>query len=342
MSDPTVPVDGPDRAAALEALLRQPQRRRPIFRPPSWGSPRHALEHDEGDGPSPAGGDAAFVDVGAHPTVDEVVEPVRRSGRRPVDVDPWPRWAGAPGWWPLELPGWSAVVGAVALVVVLVVAWPLLRRPAPADAALPRAGDDPATAVDAVGASAAPSAQPTGAVDAAAPAAPGTGSATGGTTVGGAASGPVTVHVAGAVAAPGVVTLPGGSRVVDAVAAAGGLRPDAESDRVNLAAPVLDGQRVFVPVLGQPVPPEQGAAAVATGSGGPGGDGGSAPAPVDLNAADAAALEELPGVGPATAAAILGHRERNGAFRSVEDLLEVRGIGEAKLDALRDLVVVGR
>lgn len=156
------------------------------------------------------------------------------------------------------------------------------------------------------------------------------------------ASGEVVVHVAGAVASPGVVRLAASGRIVDAVAAAGGLRPDADPDRVNLAAPVSDGQRIVIPVQGQPLP-EEVIAAPPPGAdpavGAPGSSSG-APAAVDLNSATAEQLDTLPGVGPATAAAILAHREERGPFRSVDDLIEVRGIGEAKLEALRELVVV--
>lgn len=144
----------------------------------------------------------------------------------------------------------------------------------------------------------------------------------------------VVVHVAGAVAHPGVYELGAGARVIDAVTAAGGLGPGADERQLNLAAPVEDGSRVHVPVEGEDPLPEP------VGSpGGPAG-GASSGGPVDLNRADAAALEALPGVGPATAAAILEHRERIGRFTSVEQLLDVRGIGEAKLAALRDLVRV--
>lgn len=142
--------------------------------------------------------------------------------------------------------------------------------------------------------------------------------------------GPVVVHVAGAVVSPGVQRLPAGSRVIDAVDAAGGLRADADGGRVNLAAEVVDGTQVYVPAVGEQVP-----ASAAPAAGGTGSDG-----LIDLNTADQAALETLPGVGPATAEAILEHRERNGPFQSVDALLDVRGIGEAKLAALRDLVRV--
>lgn len=140
------------------------------------------------------------------------------------------------------------------------------------------------------------------------------------------------VHVAGAVATPGLHELPPGSRVADAIAAAGGLAPDADGTRINLAAPVADGSRVYVLAAGEQEPP------IAVGTGGT--DGPAPAGPLDLNTADAEALDELPGIGPATAAAILEHRERAGPFTSVEQLLDVPGIGDAKLEALRDLVTV--
>jgi competence protein ComEA len=143
----------------------------------------------------------------------------------------------------------------------------------------------------------------------------------------------IVAHVAGAVTGPGVVSLPPGARVADAVAAAGGTRPDADLDRVNLAAPIADGGRIYIPTVGGPD-------VAAVGPSGGEGTEGTAPAQVDLNTATADQLEALPGIGPATAAAILTHRQRSGPFRRVEDLLEVRGIGLAKLEALRDLVVI--
>ena len=158
----------------------------------------------------------------------------------------------------------------------------------------------------------------------------------------------VVVHVVGAVLAPGVVRIAAGSRVVDAVAAAGGLAPGADTQRVNLAAPVVDGSRIVVPAVGVEVPAEVPTSAVSA-AGGPGGTAGGGTAgggvaavagPVELNTATAEQLDALPGVGPATAEAILAYREANGPFTSVEQLLDVRGIGEAKLESLRDLVVV--
>jgi competence protein ComEA len=133
------------------------------------------------------------------------------------------------------------------------------------------------------------------------------------------------------------VRVPAGSRVIDVLAAAGGPAPDAALDLLNLAAPAVDGSRVYVPRAGEepPAPIVVDAPATTPGSGGVT-DGGL----VDLNAADEAALDALPGVGPVTAAAIIAHREANGPFRAVEDLMEVRGIGPAKFDALAPMVTV--
>ena len=126
--------------------------------------------------------------------------------------------------------------------------------------------------------------------------------------------------------------LPAGSRVDAAVAAAGGARPDAAPGALNLAAPLADGTRIYVPVVGEEVPPTP-PVAVAPGPTTP-------PGPIDLNRATAAELDELPGIGPSTAQAIVDHRTANGPFASVDDLEAVRGIGPAKLDAIRALVAV--
>lgn len=136
----------------------------------------------------------------------------------------------------------------------------------------------------------------------------------------------VVVHVAGAVVSPGVRRLPGDARVIDAVAAAGGHTPEADLDAVNLAAAVVDGQQIYLPRIGE-------IAAIPAG-------GAPVPGPIDLNTADLETLDRLPGIGPATAAAIIEYRERFGRFNSVDELLGVRGIGPAKLDSLRELVVV--
>lgn len=151
----------------------------------------------------------------------------------------------------------------------------------------------------------------------------------------------VVVHVAGAVVSPGVYTLSGVPRVIDAVTAAGGLAFDAQPDAINLAALLADGQRVYVPHLGEAVPIPVGIDGSSGSSGGSGGAaGGGVAGPVNLNSATADQLDTLPGVGPATAAAIIAHREQHGPFATVDDLADVRGIGPAKLDALRGLVTV--
>ena len=142
----------------------------------------------------------------------------------------------------------------------------------------------------------------------------------------------VVVHVAGRVSAPGLVTLPGGSRVADAVEAAGGATEDADLDRVNLARPLVDGEQVLVPAPGQDVAPPAGTAAP------PGGPGGASSGPLDLNTATAADLDALPGVGEVLAARIVAWREENGRFSSVDELGEVQGIGPKVLDGVRDLV----
>jgi len=145
------------------------------------------------------------------------------------------------------------------------------------------------------------------------------------------------VHVAGAVVRPGVVELPPGSRVIDAVEAAGGARPEADLDRLNLAAPLADGQRVAVAKVGEPPPVlDPGAAATGASAGGSAGSGG----PLDLNTATQQQLEELPGVGPVLARSIISERERRGGFRRVEDLRSVRGIGDQRFSDLKALVTV--
>ncbi|WP_380174691.1 ComEA family DNA-binding protein [Kineococcus sp. DHX-1] len=146
------------------------------------------------------------------------------------------------------------------------------------------------------------------------------------------ATGPasVVVHVAGRVLRPGVVTLSAGSRVADALTAAGGAAADADLDALNLARVLQDGEQVLVPAPGQP-------GTVAAPAAGPSGAVG---ARVDLNSATAADLDALPGVGEVLAGRIVAWREENGRFSSVDDLGEVQGIGPKVLEGLRDLVSV--
>ncbi|WP_228088100.1 ComEA family DNA-binding protein, partial [Cellulosimicrobium cellulans] len=150
------------------------------------------------------------------------------------------------------------------------------------------------------------------------------------------APGGVVVHVVGQVAAPGLVTVATDARVADALDAAGGATPDADLAALNLARAVTDGEQIHVPRPGEAVaaPPPASPGAAATGGGGAGG------AVVDLNAADAATLDTLPGIGPVLAERIVAWRDENGPFTAVDELGEVSGIGPAVLEDVRDLVRV--
>jgi competence protein ComEA len=192
-----------------------------------------------------------------------------------------------------DLPSPLRIVGiSFCLAALAVGGWLVLREPAaPVESTLPRASSSATVATASAGATM-----------------------------------EVIVDVSGAVGHAGLFRLPGGSRIADAVAAAGGAVDGADVERLNLAAPLTDGTKVHVPRVGEPSPAGAGSSAVS--------------GPIDLNTASADELEELPGVGPATAKAIIDARTKGGRFHSVEDLLDVRGIGPAKLDAIRELVRV--
>ena len=200
----------------------------------------------------------------------------------------------------------SILTGVVALAVAALVAWWLLRPgPEPPELSLPMARPAPTVTV----------APTTSAPDAA-------------------------VHVTGEVAVPGVYRLGPGGLVQDALAAAGGPTAAADLERLNLAAPLADGMQIWVPGAGEDPPSVVGPTGPPAGGPATGEGGEEPPLVVDLNAATAADLERLPGVGPATATAILSHRDEHGPFASVDDLIDVRGIGPAKLEAIRPLVIV--
>ncbi|MFB9715962.1 ComEA family DNA-binding protein [Arthrobacter methylotrophus] len=156
--------------------------------------------------------------------------------------------------------------------------------------------------------------------------------------------GRITVHVAGAVKNPGVVTLPVGARVVDAIGAAGGADPAAELNRLNLAAVVQDAAKIHVPLPGEPASsadgPAPGAAVnEATESRNPG-TGSSAARKINLNTATAEELDSLPKVGPVLAKRIVEWRQQHGPFAAVEDLDAVDGVGPKMLETLLPLVTV--
>ena len=152
----------------------------------------------------------------------------------------------------------------------------------------------------------------------------------------------VTVHIAGAVRAPQVVELDAGARVVDAVDAAGGLGDEAAADGINLAAPVADGGLIYVPTTdeleaagdrrGHTDLPQTGSPAAVAEA------GVEAPALININTADSATLEQLPGIGPALAGRIITYRESHGDFNSLEELAAVSGIGPAILGNIGELV----
>lgn len=159
------------------------------------------------------------------------------------------------------------------------------------------------------------------------------------------------VHVIGAVLEPGVLEVPAGSRVSDVVEAAGGLSRDADVSRINLARVVVDAERIWIPVEGEELPTEVSAPPPTLGSAPDAAEGGTAangtaagdtaPVQIDLNTADSATLQTLPGVGPVTAESILTWRIENGQFTTIDELLEVSGIGPRTLEKLRPQVIVG-
>ncbi len=166
---------------------------------------------------------------------------------------------------------------------------------------------------------------------------------------------PPVVHVAGAVAKPGLYTLKPGSRVADAIGAAGGEAKDADLEQINLAARLQDGSQLFVPKRGEP-PASSGPEQEGPYAGGPsidspyksaraapksgGGSSSKTPAEgsINLNTASASELDRLPGVGPVIAQEILRYRKVHGGFTSVDELLAVKGIGPKKLAAMRKFV----
>lgn len=212
---------------------------------------------------------------------------------------------------PALAPVHVAVVALVVAVGLAVTTWWVVR-------------DDPAPPVAPVSA---------GEVEPLVPAGPASHGAGGGT-ADGKAGGTVTVDVAGKVRRPGIVVLDTGARVTDAVRAAGGARPGVDLTSINLARLLVDGEQIVVGARGAP--------GGVAGAASPGGAAGSGPgaAPVNLNLATQAELEALPDVGPVTAQSIISWRDERGGFTSVDELLEVDGIGEKTLAKLAPHVTV--
>ncbi len=301
-----------------------------------------------------------------HPPADAATEPGRHA-RRGVGV------AGSVAGWAHDRlpPSLQGRVGlapvhltVVALVVALAVAataWWVLRARGD-DLAVVAPGPGPALVTPAAPSGGGPSSVPgvadgeasggtvpgasggvagSAAGTAAAPGGPGAaGSPAGGTSAAGGAvaTGSIVVDVTGKVRRPGIATLPAGSRVVDALEAAGGARRGARLGSLNLARVLTDGEQV---VVGVPAVPGVAGPAASAAAGTAGGSGAATSTPmVDINTADQATLEELPGVGPVTARAILAFRTENGAFTSVDELLEVSGIGDATLAEMAPFVTL--
>jgi competence protein ComEA len=289
--------DGDVIRARLRALLAEGQRTRGWLpeddEEPTGEWPPDADAWD-GEEDEPAGRFRSAAEIPAEAALPAGLGRHRAPGRT-ARLDP-----GRPGAWVL----WAVAVLAAAAVV----GWTWLDRPA----------------VD----------QMPAAVSTAVPTAPGTPSATSAaaTPDGRAESsgGTVVVSVVGQVVTPGLVTLPAGSRVADALAAVGGLLPDADPASVNAAAVLSDGQQVAVGVPGAVQPPGGGETPAGAGGGGL----------LDLNTATVGDLDALPGIGPVLAQRIVDHRTAHGPFTSVEQLDDVSGIGPAIFADLVDRVRV--
>jgi len=159
-------------------------------------------------------------------------------------------------------------------------------------------------------------------------------------------AGGIVVQVVGAVESPDLVYLPEGARVSDAIEAAGGFTSDADQGAVNLAAPVVDGQRIEIPWLDQSSrPPDSGGGGIRVrlpGSSLGGGDSGGSEVswPVNINRASAYELQSLPGIGEQLALRIIEYRMQHGPFARIDDIVNVEGIGESRFEEIRDKITV--
>jgi competence protein ComEA len=289
------------------------------------------------DEPSGAGLDGVEVDGRAAPLPDGSTAAHSTGGRSRLADDAVGRRAGSPalprhrirsrGQLGLAVsPHQVALVALAVVVMVALAAWWVLRsvpHAQPVQLSTQRTLPSSAPA-----ATTPPSPGATTSAPTPAGASPGPGPAPGPA----AATGSVVVDVAGRVRRPGIVQLPAGARVVDALRAAGGARPGVQTLSLNLARPLVDGEQIVVGLRVPAMPGSPGSGVTpATGS---------SIAPVNLNTATAEQLDTLPGIGPVTAQAILTWRTENGSFTSVDELLEVSGIGDATLADIAPYVYV--
>ena len=279
-------------------------------------------------GPVPTVEDMGARRSDAHRSLDDLVrlacstdpeEPVRRPRRLAI------------------APRAAIIAGSALLVLALALALRavLVSTGAGSHAAPAAAGASTAMGSPPTGTATAPAMRPATAPTTGSEAGPGGLSAT---------SGSIVVHVIGAVSRPGVVTLPPGSRVTDAINAVGGASAEADTQQLNLARVLTDGEQIRVPSIGEVLPdpaPQPGGnttpgAGIAPDKPGDGGASGT----ININTASASELEKLPGIGPALAQRIVEYRDSHGPFASVDSLTDVPGIGKAKLEGLREQATV--
>ena len=279
-------------------------------------------------GPVPTVEDMGARRSDAHRSLDDLVrlacstdpeEPVRRPRRLAI------------------APRAAIIAGSALLILALALALRavLVSTGAGSHAAPAAAGASTAMGSPPTGTATAPAMRPATAPTTGSEAGPGGLSAT---------SGSVVVHVIGAVSRPGVVTLPPGSRVTDAINAVGGASAEADTQQLNLARVLSDGEQIRVPRIGEvlPAPATQPGGATTPGAGiapDKPGDGGAS-GTININTASATDLEKLPGIGPALAQRIVEYRDSHGPFASVDALTDVPGIGKAKLEGLREQATV--
>ncbi len=303
---------------------------------PDGVAPRDVPGLDDGTGEPMVLGDPAVVEpvAGLGPAVVRepavAAAPGRHAGGRSRARAPVADWLAdrMPPWLLGRVSlggGHVAVLAAVAVAAVGLTAWFLHRPSAPVERVAVPSASGPALVTPVAGIS-----TPTGSTGALDTGVPGTG--TSGSGAAGAGSpGTVVVDVAGKVRRPGVLTLPAGSRVTDAIRQAGGPRPGVSLTSLNLARVLVDGEQILVGLA-----PAGGVAAPAAGAPSAGGSGPL----VNLNTATLAELDTLPGVGPVTAQRILDWRGSHGAFTSVDELLEIDGIGEKTLAQMASRVTL--